>query len=101
MVSGGANMYLMYLFPIVRLSEVRGFVHLKKWVQTYPTKEQSIHNYSQSVIKHSENACRLKLFIEFLCSVFLWGTGLRKAGTLFNTVTPETTNFCSNFTHEA
>lgn len=84
--------YLIYLFSIVMLPKVKGLVHLKNELK-YIQLRNSLHinDYSQRICITLWKWKQIKSIFWIFMLVFLLGWE-------FCSLTPETTNLCSNYT---
>lgn len=84
--------YLIYLFSIVMLPKVKGLVHLKNELK-YIQLRNSLHinDYSQRICMTLWKWKQIKSIFWIFMLVFLLGWE-------FCSLTPETTNLCSNYT---
>lgn len=86
------NTYLIYLFSIVTLPKVKGLVHLKNELKCIQLRNSlHINDYSQSIHMALWKWMQIKSIYWIFMLVFLLGWE-------FCSITPETTNLCSNYT---
>lgn len=84
--------YLIYLFSIVMLPNVKGLVHLKNELKGIQLRNSlHINDYSQSICMTLWKWMQIKSIYWIFMLVFLLGWE-------FCSITPETTNLCSNYT---